>query len=212
MNSVFVVKSKRNSNMTETEPLTGRSTDEEDIELAETNLYNITGSTSIIIESYDKCFSYFDKRRIDDRSFSEDFILECNNRMKENSTGGMDLNIFIPHENRHFATEKLITERLRAYYQQEHQIETSRLIRSKLYALVLTVIGLMLLACSSLAQDYFTVAYSTPKTVTYVYDVVAWYVFWTSFDHVYYNWDNNWTLAQERKRTFVVVKFAAFKM
>jgi hypothetical protein len=177
--------------------------------ISSTKLVYAAGNTSIILEDYERAFSYFDKRDFDERCLSQDFIDECISRMKANSVGGMDLRLYLPVSKRHYDTERMITQRMKTHFREEYETSRKKLVRGRIVAYVLTVVGMLMLALSCLLQDTLTA--QVPRMGAYVYDVVAWFVFWTAFDHAYYNWDGEWVLSEERKRANVAVTFCGFE-
>jgi hypothetical protein len=171
----------------------------------------IAGNSSIILEEYDRAFSYFDHRDYEERAFSLDFLQECEHRMKRNSSGGKDLCLYLPISKRHRDTEQMIAERLKLHFREQYEQRFKRIRRVKTIAYIIALLGTILLAFSYLigesARDF-----RPSGMAAYIYDCASWYIFWTALDTIYYNWDDTSILENDRYSAQINVVFAGFEV
>ena len=75
-----------------------------------------SSAISLGLDDYDDIFSDFDSSPYSERMFSEDFLFELKRESVDREESGLTLTLQLPGEKRNAAHEKIIHERLRAYF------------------------------------------------------------------------------------------------
>src|ERR1019366_8355439 len=71
---------------------------------------------SIWLDDYDDVFSDFDSRPVNERSLSDDFLVEVRKMIREKPTGSVELKLLIPSDKRKKEIETIVTKNLHTYF------------------------------------------------------------------------------------------------
>ncbi|MBW2963276.1 hypothetical protein KY306_00690 [Candidatus Woesearchaeota archaeon] len=133
---------------------------------------------SLWLDDYNDIFSDFDSRPYEQRSLSDDFLLEAKKATRDKASGTIELNILVPQKLRNSHHEIIIKKRLRDYFKKNH-FRSKKEIRGLVnHGLIFTFIGTVLMFVSTLiffeeAQTTFFLSF-----LVVMLQPAGWFLFW----------------------------------
>ncbi|KAL0487677.1 delta(8)-fatty-acid desaturase [Acrasis kona] len=164
---------------------------------------------SIVLDHFDRVFSYFDQRSYEERELSKDFLEQCEGKAKKNLRVGMDLTLLVPT---HCSTEEdeMVSQRICQFFKQEYEEKREQLLGGRFasYAWIAIAVGLIMLSyfLQTTTEQLFL------RMVIYAYDIVAWYVFWVSADHAFTNRNVDVVLSHQRRMSKLNVMIKRYSL
>lgn len=140
---------------------------------------------SIWLDGYEDIFSDFDPRPFSQRALSEDFLHEAQKASVEKTSGGIELKLLIPKNEKNEGNEKIIKKRLHENFRRSAK-ETEEWINKKVRKGILVA----LLGMSSMMVATYIYTYLEPWLIYNLFIVLleptGWFMAWYGFDSVFY--------------------------
>ena len=142
-------------------------------------------SVSIWLDSYDDVFSDFDSRPFEERSLSDDFILEARKMAKEKPEGEIEVKLLMPAAKRNHETEAIIIKNLHAHFRHfAHTLETE-IKHTRRRGVILTVTGFLLMTLAayiiSISDGHFYF-----NILRIVLEPTGWFLVWAGLENIFY--------------------------
>ena len=148
---------------------------------------------SLILDAYDDLFSDFDPRPLENRSLSDDFLMEIKRATKENNEGIIEINFLIPLEQRKNEKEAKIKKRLHDHFRKHYEaIEADILDVRKTGGLmagvgfVLGIFGAIFLVPGDLGVNTWITMLQ--KALLIFIEPASWFTIWTGFEKIFTTW------------------------
>jgi hypothetical protein len=144
------------------------------------------GNISLVLDSYDAIFSDFDPRPYQEKSISDDFILECKKATLDKK-GLIELRLLIPLQLRKIHEEVKIKKRLKEYFKKHLHEEEKRIKAIKRNGWLWFFIGSIILTISTFLYE-FKPEFSN-QFVKFMYNFLViisqpsgWFILWSGLD------------------------------
>ncbi len=137
---------------------------------------------SIVLDTYDDIFSDFDPRPFNERSLSEDFLLEAK-RAARDKDEGIELRFLIPRTHKDIAHETLIKQRLRDHFRKHYWRVREDLKKYKNQAVLLIVIGTVI-GFAAVWLSLLEINEIIKHAVQILLSPASWFTIWTGFEHL----------------------------
>ncbi|MEO5561936.1 MAG: hypothetical protein ABIR18_00850 [Chitinophagaceae bacterium] len=141
---------------------------------------------SIRLRSYNDLFSDFDPSAYPDRTLSDDFILHAKEIFKSKSGGNISLRLLLPENSRNDLDERLIIERLKAYFISVYTQLKSEVRKANAKGLTLIVIGIILMIGASYISFMKPDKYHVHLLLV-LFEPAGWFLLWVGLDHLVYS-------------------------
>ncbi len=141
---------------------------------------------SIWLDEYDDIFSDFDSRPIEERSLSDDFLVEVRKMVREKPTGNVSLKLLIPADKRKKEIEVVAIKNLHTYFRHAASAIHREMIKTRRKGLLLTSLGFLLMIATAYvvsisSRSFFFI------TLQIVLEPSGWFMVWTGMDNIFYN-------------------------
>jgi hypothetical protein len=167
-------------------------------------------SISLLLDSYDAIFSDFDPRPFNERSISDDFLIEAQKVIRETDEGAFELHFLIPKNLHNPHEDGLVKERLHHHFRQsEHQIQTS-LHQDLKKGILITALGFLFMLITSVAT-VLSPQNSWLDVTLVVFEPAGWFLVWYGLDAIFYQTKQKKNdLAFYRKMTKAEIHFDTY--
>ncbi len=140
----------------------------------------------IALDTYDDIFSDFDIRSYRERAFSRDFLDELHIRLRRAGDGAEHRIIMLmPARDRNERDERLIVERMQAFFAERRGIYARKDRRAKLRALLFVTTGVAF----SFAANYLVGRLSSLPLIKDFLLIPAWFFVWSGLEMLLKNRD-----------------------
>jgi hypothetical protein len=141
---------------------------------------------SIWLDEYDDIFSDFDSRPIDERSLSDDFLVEVRKMVREKPTGSISLKLLIPAGKRKKEIEAVAIKNLHTYFRHAATAIHNEMRKTRQRGILLSVLGFVFMigtayVVSISSRSFFFIA------LQIVLEPSGWFMVWTGMDNIFYN-------------------------
>lgn len=148
---------------------------------------------SLVLHSYDDIFSDFDPRPYENRSLSDDFLLEMKRAAKEKKYGIIELNFLIPAEQRKAEKEAKIKKRLRDHFKKHFDLVRKEISVVRKNGVELAVIGFALATIGALfiipaEESPDAIVNAIYRVLLVIVEPAAWFTIWTGFERIFTTW------------------------
>ncbi len=144
---------------------------------------------SLMLDTYDDIFSYFDARHYSERAISHDFLAECRRASIEKVEKGLEIRMMMPEKLRDPISEGLIQARLRKHFKKhlkELQEEVAG-IKRKGFAWAALGAGCMLLS-GIIRSIPFSIldlpGHLLNNMLLVAFEPAGWFLMWTGLDTI----------------------------
>ena len=144
---------------------------------------------NILLSSYNDIFSDFDPSAYSERTLSDDFIIQAKKISKNKSGKNMSLRLLLPANKRNEQDEKLIIERLNAFFRNIYKQLKSEIRKSNAKGLTLIVIGVILMIAASYISFIKPEKYHVHLLLV-LFEPAGWFLLWFGLDHLVYSSKN----------------------
>jgi len=143
---------------------------------------------SLVLDTYDDIFSDFDPRSYDNRSLSDDFLVEIKRATREKKSGVIELNFLVPLEKRREDTEAKIRKRLRDYFKKHYELTKKEIdtIRSK--GAIMICLGLILSVIAAVFVYPNESSNILNNIILVLIEPAAWFTIWEGANRFFYTW------------------------
>lgn len=141
---------------------------------------------SLWLDSYDDIYSDFDARTLLKRRVSEDFIheLEMAYKRKEENTDLLLLQV--PASLSNGTDEKLITERLKSYFNREYDLGLQILKRNTKRNIFFFCISILIMSLNIIISLCAVNTRDVLSQVRILLEPAGWFFFWNSLEYFFY--------------------------
>ncbi len=141
------------------------------------------GNISLILESYTDIFSDFDPRPYDQRTLSDDFLLECKKavRRKNEDHFRFELLLLIPKIKKNKQDEEKIKKRLLTYFEKHYHESQMEQRKARNEAIRMLFIGALITLAGALLRSKAGLMYSI---MVVILEPAGWFTMWNGFDRL----------------------------
>jgi hypothetical protein len=137
---------------------------------------------SLVLDTYEDIFSDFDPRPFNERSLSEDFLLEAKRAARDKGEG-IEVRFLIPRAHKNIAHEALIKQRLREHFRKHHTRALGSIKAYKRQAVFLICIG-TLIGFAAVWLSLLEINNVLKHAVEILLSPASWFTIWTGFEHL----------------------------
>ncbi|HRZ86022.1 MAG TPA: hypothetical protein P5277_04570 [Candidatus Paceibacterota bacterium] len=141
------------------------------------------GNVSLIINSYNELFSDFDPRPSNERTLSDDFLIECRRAARDKEIG-FELRILIPEQKRDSNEELLIKKRLKSHFQKKYHEKINEVKKTKregiMWFLIGAILGVIATFIGIQENNLFIV-----KFIVVMLEPASWFTMWSGLDKIF---------------------------
>lgn len=142
------------------------------------------GNISLIIDSYDDIFSDFDPRPFNERTLSDDFLVECKKAVRDRKEPefGFELRILTPNNIRSINDELKIRKRIKNYFQKrlnEKEKETYGLRNEGIIWFIFGVIFILIATYIGTFNQFIF------RFLFVIFEPAGWFTIWSGLDKIF---------------------------
>lgn len=164
---------------------------------------------NILLTSYNDVFSDFDPSAYSERTLSDDFIIQAKKISKSKSGNNMMLRLLLPTSMRNEHDEKLIIERLHAYFISVYKQLKNEVRKANVKGLTLVLIGVIIMIAASYISFIKPDKYHVHLLLV-LFEPAGWFLLWVGLDHLVYSLkDTKRELAFYLKMTTSEINFSS---
>ncbi len=141
---------------------------------------------NILLNSYNDLFSDFDPSSYQERTLSDDFIIQAKQISKNKSGNNMSLRLLLPPNKRNDQDEGFILERLNAYFRNVYTQLKSEVRKANAKGLTLTLIGIIIMIVASYISYIKPDKYHAHLLLV-LFEPAGWFLLWVGLDHLVYS-------------------------
>jgi hypothetical protein len=156
------------------------------IPAAEKNELLSKSELSIWLDDYDDVFSDFDSRPINERSLSDDFLVEVRKMVREKPSGRVELKLLIPVNKHNKELEAIVVKNLHTYFRQSASNIQTEIAKVRRRGILLTILGFALMIITAYVV-YISSSSFFFKALQIVLEPSGWFMVWTGMDNIIYN-------------------------
>ena len=104
---------------------------------------------SIWLDDYDDVFSDFDSRPINERSLSDDFLVEVRKMVREKPTGNVELKLLIPAAKRKKDLEVMVVCNLHTYFKHAAEAIQLEMNKTRRRGFLLSTVGFLIMIATA---------------------------------------------------------------
>jgi hypothetical protein len=141
------------------------------------------GNISLILNSYNDLFSDFDPRASNERTLSDDFLMECRRAARDKEIG-FELRLLIPEQRRNSNEELLIKKRLKSHFQKKYNEKLKDIRRTRLEGIIWFLVGAMLGIIATfiaIQEEHLFVI----KFLVIMLEPASWFTMWSGLDKIF---------------------------
>jgi hypothetical protein len=141
---------------------------------------------SIWLDDYDDVFSDFDSRPINERSLSDDFLVEVRKMVREKPTGTVGLKLLIPENKRKKELEAMVVKNLHTYF--KHSVETiqQEMAKTRKRGFLLSGLGFLAMIATAYLVSISNRSFFF-NAAQIVLEPSGWFMVWSGMDNIFYN-------------------------
>jgi len=141
---------------------------------------------SIWLDDYDDIFSDFDSRPIDERSLSDDFLVEVRKMVREKPSGRVELKLLIPTGKRKMELEAIAIKNLHTFFRHAANEIQHEMDKTRRRGFILSAIGFLVMIATAYIvsisdRSFFYTA------LQIVLEPSGWFMVWSGMDNIFYN-------------------------
>jgi hypothetical protein len=141
---------------------------------------------SIWLDDYDDVFSDFDSRPINERSLSDDFLVEVRKMVREKPTGAIELKLLIPAAKRKKELEAMVVKNLHAYFKHAGEAIKNEMDKTRRRGFLLAGVGFLVMILTA-----YLVSISNRSFIFNAMQIIlepsGWFMVWSGMDNIFYN-------------------------
>ena len=141
---------------------------------------------SILLDSYDDIFSDFDPSPYNERTLSDDFIIQSKKIAMNKGENKLSLKLLLPANKRTEQYEKVIIKRLHIHFKSVYQQLFDEVRKTKVRGSILTSIGILLMMLASYISFMNSQKYHVHFLLV-LFEPAGWFLLWTGLDHLVYS-------------------------
>ncbi|MFA6059162.1 MAG: hypothetical protein WC756_13240 [Taibaiella sp.] len=146
-------------------------------------------TSSFWLDDYNDIYSDFDSRHYQLRRISEDFLHELRMDMRYQQEPIEELTLLVPEPKREEATEAVISNSLKKFFQTQYQLCRGKCRRKLNTSILLGTIGIVIMMLDATAIFLGIRSLATTLLST-IMEPASWFLLWTSVDYLIYDWNN----------------------
>lgn len=141
---------------------------------------------SIWLDEYNDIFSDFDSRPIDERSLSDDFLVEVRKMVREKPSGAIELKLLIPTAKRKKELETIASKNLHTYFRHAAAEIQAEMDKTRRRGFILSALGFLVMIATAYiisisSHSFFYTA------LQIVLEPSGWFMVWSGMDNIFYN-------------------------
>lgn len=142
---------------------------------------------SLWLDNYDDIFSDFDPRPYSQRALSDDFLSEAKKACREKPSGGTELKLLVPPNERNVQEEKIIKTRLKEHFGRQSNSLKKEIKNMVKHGLLFSIAGIFLMLIAT-----FLMVESNTKDMIISFFIIllepaGWFLFWEGLDIVVFD-------------------------
>lgn len=138
---------------------------------------------SIWLDTYDDVFSDFDPRPYAERTLSDDFLQAVRKEVLANPAGRFEVRLLIPARLRQPETERLIAERLAAYFREAFASSQAEMRRIQRFGIILTGLSVLTIFLATFVQSSQLPPY-TKSLLAALLEPAGWFMVFTGLERL----------------------------
>jgi hypothetical protein len=143
-------------------------------------------TSSLWLDDYNDIFSDFDSRHYPSRRISEDFLYELRMDMRRDKQMIEELLLFVPEHEREQTTERIIVDRLQAFFTEQYTSWRDKYRKKLNISLIMALSGIIIMALDAMAI-FWGIRILIIKLLSTVMEPASWFLLWTSVDYLIYD-------------------------
>jgi hypothetical protein len=141
---------------------------------------------SIWLDDYDDVFSDFDSRPINERSLSDDFLVEVRKMVREKPSGVVELKLLIPAAKRKKELEIMVVKNLHAYFKHAMEDIQREMDKTRRRGFLLSGIGFLIMIVTAYLVSISNRSFFF-NAAQIVLEPSGWFMVWSGMDNIFYN-------------------------
>jgi len=138
----------------------------------------------IAIDTWDDIFSDFDPSPLNERTLSEDFIVELRKRYRETRKGSFAVTIYAPTSLKDAKSESTVIQRLKRHFQHRSMQRQKEIARIRIKGVIFVLFGICFLTFLTLAA-YFKIFNNLAIDILGIVVMpLGWFGIWEGFSKV----------------------------
>jgi hypothetical protein len=141
---------------------------------------------SIWLDDYDDVFSDFDSRPINERSLSDDFLVEVRKMVREKPTGAVELKLLIPAAKRKKELEAMVVKNLHTCFKHATDAIQREMDKTRRRGFLLTGFGFLVMIATAYVVSISNRSFFF-NAAQIVLEPSGWFMVWSGMDNIFYN-------------------------
>jgi hypothetical protein len=141
---------------------------------------------SIWLDDYDDVFSDFDSRPINERSLSDDFLVEVRKMVREKPTGNVELKLLIPNAKRKKELEVMVVKNLHTYFKHAADAIYHEMKKTRRRGFLLSGLGFLVMIATAYLVSISNRSFFF-NAAQIVLEPSGWFMVWSGMDNIFYN-------------------------
>ena len=137
---------------------------------------------SLWLFDYEDIFSDFDPRPYEDRSLSDDFLIEAKKASVKKASGAEELNLYLPSNNRDKKTENIVIKRLRKHFSNNYKTKLAERKKMIQQGITFILLGTVLMLITTLIHYYEEGLLLSFLIV--LFEPASWFLLWEGLNIV----------------------------
>jgi hypothetical protein len=139
---------------------------------------------SIVIDTWDDVFSDFDPRPLNQRTLSEDFIIELKKRYRETRRGDFSVVIIAPNNLQDPDSETMVMGRLKKHFKHRFLQRQREIVRIRVRGVVFVLFGITSLTTLTLATYHKIFSELIIEILGIILMPLGWFGIWEGFSKI----------------------------
>ena len=139
---------------------------------------------SIVIDTWDDIFSDFDPSPLNERTLSEDFLIELQKRYKTNKKGQFEITILAPKTLQKDDAGKKVVGRLKKHFRTLTKQRIDDINKSKLKGGYFIIFGIIFLAIITILNYFKMYSDILVETIGIIFIPIGWFGIWEGFGKI----------------------------
>ena len=141
---------------------------------------------SIWLDDYDDVFSDFDSRPINERSLSDDFLVEVRKMVREKPSGKVELKLLIPGAKRKKELEIMVVKNLHTYFKHAADAIQQEMDKTRIRGIALSGFGFLVMIATAYVVSISNRSFFF-NALQIVLEPSGWFMVWSGMDNIFYN-------------------------